>query len=171
MIRNRIRDIKRYCSNYEQIENYEQAINDSTQTWDCHHRGEVLPCGTYSRDTLKKFGLYYHRNASELLFIPHSEHTKLHSSVRHPTSITRKKLSESKKGDKNPNFGKHPSEETLRKMSASLKGKNAGKRFNDVWNHIEEVLILHRQGLLGKDIAKRFGCSQSLLSNIIHKYG
>lgn len=35
---------------------------------------------------------------------------------------TRKKYSESKKGSKNPMFGKHPSDETLKKLSESRKG-------------------------------------------------
>jgi len=37
---------------------------------------------------------------------------------------TRKKLSESLKGEKSPNYGKHLSEETRRKLSESLKGNH-----------------------------------------------
>ena len=43
------------CDDPSLIENYDKAINDTTQTWDCHHRGEVLPCGRFSRDDLNKF--------------------------------------------------------------------------------------------------------------------
>lgn len=67
------------CEDLRLIENYELAVNDTTQTWDCHHRGEVLPCGRFSRDDLKKFGLYYKRPASELIFLTHSEHRRLHA--------------------------------------------------------------------------------------------
>ena len=67
------------CEDLSLIENYELAINDTTQTWDCHHRGEVLPCGRFSRADLKKFGLYYNRPAAELIFLTKSEHKKLHS--------------------------------------------------------------------------------------------
>ena len=67
------------CEDPSLIENYDKAIADTTQTWDCHHRGEILPCGRFSRDDLKKFGLYYNRPASELIFLTHSEHRQLHN--------------------------------------------------------------------------------------------
>ena len=71
---------KKFCSDdISLIENYQLAVNDHTQTWDCHHRGEILPCGRFSRDDLKKFGLYYKRPASELIFLTHSEHRSLHA--------------------------------------------------------------------------------------------
>ena len=67
------------CEDLSLIENYDKAIADTTQMWDCHHRGEVLPCGRFSQDDLKKFGLYYKRPASELIFLTHSEHRRLHT--------------------------------------------------------------------------------------------
>lgn len=48
-------------------------------------------------------------------------HRRYHSS--NPSEETRKKLSETKKGELNPNFGKPLSDETKRKMSESSKGK------------------------------------------------
>ena len=66
------------CEDLSLIENYELAINDTTQTWECHHRGEVLPCGRFSIDDLKKFELYFNRPASELIFLTPSEHRRLH---------------------------------------------------------------------------------------------
>ena len=51
---------KKYCcEDLSLIENYELAINDQTQTWDCHHRGEVLSCGRFSPNDLNKFRLYF----------------------------------------------------------------------------------------------------------------
>ena len=29
------------CEDISLIENYEQALNDKTQTWDCHHKLEI----------------------------------------------------------------------------------------------------------------------------------
>jgi len=40
---------------------------------------------------------------------------------------TRRKLSEARKGENNPNYGKKQSEETIRKRSEANKGKNKGK--------------------------------------------
>ena len=60
------------------IENYQEAVSDDTQIWHCHHRGEILPCGVFSQHDLKKFGLYWHRPASELIFLTPSEHHRIH---------------------------------------------------------------------------------------------
>ena len=71
--------VKAYCSeDLSLIENYALAIADTTQTWHCHHRGEILPCGRFSIGDLKKFGLYYKRPASELIFLTKAEHNRLH---------------------------------------------------------------------------------------------
>ena len=37
-----------------------------------------MPCGRYEAKDLKKFGLYYKRPASELIFLRHDEHISLH---------------------------------------------------------------------------------------------
>ena len=72
--------VKKYCSEDPSIiENCELAINDHTQTWEIHHRGEILPCGRYTPKDLIKFGLYYSRPASELIFLTPSAHRSLHN--------------------------------------------------------------------------------------------
>ena len=86
------------CEDLSLIENYDKAISDTTQTWDCHHRGEILPCGRFSRDDLKKFGLYYNRPASELIFLTLSEHTRLHAKGVQLSEEHKKAISDTKKG-------------------------------------------------------------------------
>ena len=121
--------MKRYCSEQlERIENYDKAIADTERQWDCHHRGEILPCGVFSIDDLKRCGLYWNRPASELIFIPHHEHTRLHTTGKnhpyfgkHHSEEARRKISEAMKGNNHPNFGKHHSEESKRKMSEARK--------------------------------------------------
>lgn len=151
-----ISNISRYfCSDdISLIENYSKAVSDENETWDCHHRAEILPCGRFSRKDLKTFGLYWRRPASELIFLKHGEHKGLHNigngyflGKRH-TSETRRimslshtgrlhteeecrKISESHMGWRNPNFGKKASEETRKKLSEAHKGLkfwNDGKR-------------------------------------------
>lgn len=115
---------KRYCSeDISTIENYNEAMEDESQMWHCHHRLEILPCGNFSIETLKKYGLYYHRPSSELIFITKTEHARLHHKGKSNSSDTRRKMSESKKG-------KPKSEEWKRKHSEALKGKNR-KPFSD----------------------------------------
>ena len=122
----------RYCSEpLEHIENYELAVSDKEHMWDCHHRGEVLPCGVFSVQELKKFGLYWNRPASELIFIRNNEHTRLHklgknhpNFGKHQSEEVRRKISEAMKGENHPNFGKHLSEDIRRKISEGKKGKS-----------------------------------------------
>lgn len=85
------------------IENYEIAVSSKT-IYDCHHRREIDD--NLSRTELIKLGLYYNRPASELVFIEHGEHQKLHNN-----------------GKRHPNYGKHLSAETRIKISNSHKGK------------------------------------------------
>ena len=90
---------KKYCSeDLSLIENYELAINDTTQTWDCHHRGEVLPSGRFSIDDLKKFGLYYKRPAAELIFLTKAEHTHIHKKGVPLSEEHKKAMSDTRKG-------------------------------------------------------------------------
>lgn len=115
----KIQNVKSYCcEDFRLIENYELAINDHTQMWECHHRGEVLPCGRFSRDDLKKFGLYYNRPAIELIFLTPTAHRQLHLKCvpRGPMSEANKKaISEAKKGIP-------LSEEHKKAVSDTLKG-------------------------------------------------
>lgn len=75
---------ERYCKDYENIENYEAAKKDNFKGWDCHHRLETHTSDGKRRDVditqaeLKALGIYWHRPASELIFLTKSEHTNLH---------------------------------------------------------------------------------------------
>ena len=75
------------CENISKIENFEKAINDSKNVWHCHHRLETHTKEGIKRErpvsiiSLKNDNLYYHRPASELIFLTKSEHTKLHNDV------------------------------------------------------------------------------------------
>ena len=105
-----------YCRNYKEIENYQLAISDNNQTWDCHHRREIEE--NKNREQLIKEGLYYNRPPEELIFLTESEHRKLHTLGHKHSEETKKKISENH-GMK----GRHHSEETRMKMSEALKGK------------------------------------------------
>ena len=96
--------VKKYCKeDISKIENYDKAIADTTQTWDCHHRTEIW--WNCSAKDLIENECYYNRKACELIFLTPSEHHRLHNH-----------------GENNPLFGKHHSDETRRKMYESLKG-------------------------------------------------
>lgn len=62
-----------YCHNPELIENYDNAVKDTTKTWICHHKLEK----DYTREELISMNLYYHRPPAELIFVEPSEHKKL----------------------------------------------------------------------------------------------
>lgn len=74
----KIKNVKAYCcENISNIQNYEEAVNDATQTWHCHHKLET-DLGL-SAEELKDKGLYWNRPAAELIFLTESEHHSLHS--------------------------------------------------------------------------------------------
>lgn len=115
-----------YCQTPELIENYEQAINDNTQIWVCHHRDEIrtLPSGMVvirSKEELIENGRYYNCPPNELIFLTASDHTKLHSDyVHHPKAsiATKKKMSVAHKG-------RVLTEEHKKKISFAHKGKDS----------------------------------------------
>lgn len=126
------------CEDISKIENYDKAVSDTTQTWACHHRMELVATGAVvnsSVQELKDWGIYYDRPADELIFLTPSEHIKLHR--KYITKEHREKISAAKKGHdvseetrrkiSCSHMGKHQSEETKRKRSASLKGKPGKK--------------------------------------------
>ena len=145
-------NFKRYCKNYQDIENYEKAKKDDFVGWDCHHRLETHTPDGKRREVdigykeLKTLGLYYNRPAEELIFLTTREHNAYNKGKpawnkgkkmseefcrknseshkgKHASDETRRKMSEVRKGENHPMYGKHHSEETRKKMSESKKGK------------------------------------------------
>lgn len=106
---------ERYCKDYENIENYEKAKKDNFKGWHCHHRKGV----DISVAELQALDMYYNRPSEELIFMKHSEHSSLHT----PSDDVKNKMSEAKKGENNPMYGKHHTDEARGKMSEVHKGK------------------------------------------------
>lgn len=131
--------VNKYCKeDLSLIENYELALNDMIQTWDCHHRKEIdLGLSTYN---LKEQGLYFNVPAKDLIFLTHNEHIKLHR--LNALETTNKKISQSlkqyhknnpdaRKGELNPMYGKsikdYMTEEAYNKWLELHKGENNPK--------------------------------------------
>lgn len=122
---------KCYCRTPELIENYEAAVADTTQTWQCHHRLETHNSDgerrlvDISREELIALDMYFDRPPEELIFLTESEHKRLHLKGKKRPQIseeTKRKISEALKG-------KRLSEETKKKMRQSLKGQHKGKHW------------------------------------------
>lgn len=112
-----IKSLKKYCTDYKNIENYEEAVK-SPLKYDLHHRLEISEM--QSASDLIFLHLYYNRPPEELIFLEHGEHMRLHKA--NLSADTLQKMSDAHKGDKNPMFGKHPSAESRQKMSDAHKG-------------------------------------------------
>jgi len=113
----------RYCKDdISKIKNYAQAIADTTQVWDIHHRTEIW--WNCSAKELIENDCYYHRKACELIFLTKAEHRRLHHKGKTVAAETRDKLSESHKGENNPMYGRTFTTEHRLKMSESKKGDN-----------------------------------------------
>ena len=103
-----INQVKSYCKDYTEIENYDKAVSDKTQIWDCHHRREIEDNKT--PEQLINESLYYNRPPEELIFLTHGEHSKLHNT-----------------GHRHYLYGKHLSMETKKKMSEAYKRHNTAE--------------------------------------------
>lgn len=135
-----------YCiEDPRKIENFEKAEADNFKGWVVHHRFE-LKCPVYKPKAkeLIEWNLYFHRPASELIYMKQSEHNTLHNKGRKLSAETRYKmhLAQSKidhsyrKGKPGPNRGKQFSEEWRRKISEAGKGRtpwNKGKSSGYKW--------------------------------------
>lgn len=105
-------NVKKYCcENPSLIENYEIAVNDKHEKWDIHHRLETEE--GISATELKKQNRYFNRPASELIFLSHREHAKIHNEGVTRPEYVGKKISEATKG-------KIISPETIEKQRATL---------------------------------------------------
>ena len=145
---------KRYCKDdISLIENYDKAIADHEQIWECHHRDEIktLPSGIVvyrSVADLKESGRYWKCPANELIFLTESAHMLLH--------------------------GQNP--KTKMKISNSLTSKTSAKRgkpghpaYNKGINQTSEVKQKIRNTLLAKSYwYKKYGIGYVQLQKIIH---
>lgn len=78
-----------YCAEpIELIENYEEAVKDD-KLWDCHHVWETML--GYSKEELIELNEYYGIPACNLIFLKHSEHTRLHNKGKKTSEETKKK--------------------------------------------------------------------------------
>lgn len=123
--------IKYVCKNFEFIENYDKAINDTTQLYICHHRLETHTSDGERRlvelkcDELKALGMYYNRPPEELIFLTRNEHAYIHECGKHISEEGLNRMRASQIGNKHFQGRKH-TEETKRKIANSHKGKKRG---------------------------------------------
>jgi len=145
--------LRSFCKNYEKIENYEKAVNDTTQVWECHHRLELEKTGgvcDVTKQDLIDWGIYYDRPADELIFLTKAEHRKLHHAGKIVSKETRDLQSRAKKGKSHK-----VSDETRKKISIANTGKS-----HPAWNKgipcTEDVKRKNRLAHLGKNCGKRW---------------
>ena len=62
--------VKDLCKDFQDIENYEEAVNDPNELWICHHRLEQV----FTAEELHRAGWYYGRKPQELIFLRYKEH-------------------------------------------------------------------------------------------------
>ena len=132
--------IKYFCKDdISLIENYDKAISDKEQTWQCHHRRELET----PRKELIKIGEYYNRPAEELVFLTKSEHNALHNTLKFKgktlSDETKIKISVALKGKPAWNKGKNLSEDHKQKLSEATKYKNIGSHWFN--NGIKTVFV------------------------------
>ena len=150
MIIKSVKKLKRMCKTYWLIENYQEAVNDTTHKWVCHHRREVQDgfC-IWRAEELVRIGQYYHREPDELIFMKMSDHFSLHNKAIDPK--TKKPCcyrDVDRTGEKNPMYGKHLSDETRKKIGE----KSKGRKMNEQWvkSHSGENNVSKRKDVRDK---------------------
>lgn len=141
-------NVKKFCKEYTQIENYEKAIEDNTQTWVCHHiLGEIL-----SKEQLIEHNFYYDVPACMLKFVTKREHRRIHQNGKPRSAETRRKISESEKGKSSWNKGIPHTEEHSRKISEALKGKPSPRK--------GKILSEETRRKMSEAAKKRYACKK-----------
>lgn len=124
-------EFEKYCKDYKNIENYERAKADNFKGWEVHHRLETHNSDGERRSVdishkeLKALGMYYNRPAEELIFLT----TREHHAIRKVSEETKNKLRAAKKGEKNPNYGKHHTFEARQKIAEANRINRTGRHW------------------------------------------
>ena len=124
-----LKNVKKFCKDdISLIENYDKAIADDTQTWECHHRRETV----LSRKDLIEIGEYYNRPACELIFLTIKDHNHLHNQIKFcgkkHTLEHNQHIKDNHKGFE----GKHHSDEAKAKISKANKGKTLSEEHKQI---------------------------------------
>ena len=157
--------VKRFCKEYRKIENYSQAMADTTQTWHCHHRHEIdwaLP-----KEELITVGRYYDVHYSELIFLTPEEHKRLHRQGKRHTKESKAKMSAAKKGN-TWNKGRQFTEEWKHRLSESGKGNQNPLKYHISAEELYNLYVI--QGLSTPKIAKIYGCYPQTIHYKLKKF-
>lgn len=93
-----------FCRHPELIENYDKAIADTTQIWECHHRLETHNSDgerrlvEITKEELEALGMYFDRPPEELIFLNAFEHLSLHNKGKKKSEKHKQKIGSSLKG-------------------------------------------------------------------------
>ena len=149
-----LQTVEEYCKEYWKIENYQEAVNDTTRTWHCHHRYEIDY--NLSALELQALGFYFNRPFYELIFLTPSEHKRLHHTGKPFQKNNQYYLLRSK------DF--HHTEETKQKMKGnqnSLKYHITAEELYDLY--VGRDLSIYR-------IAALYECSWFCIYHKLKKY-
>lgn len=150
-----LKTCRQYCTNVENVENYDKVIKNPELIWVLHHRKEIENGHTiYTHDQLLELNLYYHRPANELIFLTYNEHKKLHMNTVEEKEKQRLAHVNLQKGDKNPFYGKKHTNETKIKISNAAKKRIGNKNPFYGKEHSEKTKDLISNGLKGKFAGK-----------------
>lgn len=113
--------IFRFCETPELIENYELAIADEDNCWDCHHKLEAF----YTHKELIELGRYWDVAPRDLVFLKRKEHYSWPHKGRLNlnNAEARRKNSESNKGKKRSDACKQKHRENA-KGNTNVRGKH-----------------------------------------------
>lgn len=116
---------EKYCKDdITKIENYYNAINDTENIWELHHRLELTLDNDFAntKTDLIRFNMYYNRPYFELIFLSKTVHRQLHTKLNARSSDLMEKYRNNILGKNNSFYGKHHTEENKKLYSLQQKG-------------------------------------------------
>lgn len=123
---------KCYCDQVNLIENYNEAISDLYNVWECHHKLEAF----FTMDELIEMNRYYKVEPRELIFLKCKEHDNWPHIGRVIKDSTKQKMSDSHKGKSSGMKGKIPwnkGKKGVQKMSEETKEKQRKSQIGRHW--------------------------------------
>lgn len=109
---------KLFCTEPEKIENYELAISDKENVWECHHRLETHTSNgdrrlvQLTKQELEALDTYLNRPPEEFIFLTESEHRDIHKGKKR-SEKTKQKMSQAAIGRFRPNKAGKPNKPVI----------------------------------------------------------
>lgn len=142
---------------FTKIENYDKAMVDKENEWQCHHKLEIQGPFTNSTRLLERCGLYWNVPASQLIFLPAGQHSHIHNSANKDKISKRVKESYD--------------ENRLEKYRTRFSSQGNPNFRADLHANLQKMIEMYNNGASLRVIGEKFNTSGTQVMNMLRKAG